>query len=324
MPSSPFLVTKPASPTSPSSVLTRLLLRLHADGLVALGSWLLVLGLALLLGGSLRFTARTLWAPVLAAALGMLCTALCRRPFYRGLGEWWPLIAMIALYMQLDPYTRLWSAQPQDARLVALDVQFLGCVPSEWLARYRRPWLTEVMALAYSSYFLLALGAAAPTYIPTLGHGQQAQLRHRQDFRAVLTAHVLALGIGFLGYLLLPARGPRYFLPTAEPLVGTFGYYEWAVAQWNAMQEVACDAFPSLHTAAAVLAIVHSLRYRRLWPPLSFLPWLIVPMAVLLVVSTIYLRMHYAVDVVAGLLVALMALLLGRRSVVAIERQRGR
>ena len=45
-------------------------------------------------------------------------------------------------------------------------------------------------------------------------------------------------------------------------------------------------------------------------------------MAVLLVVSTIYLRMHYAVDVVAGLLVALMALLLGRRSVTAIERQR--
>lgn len=284
--------------------LRRLAGLLGADGTVTVATWLVVLTLAVMLGGTLRFTARTLWAPVLAMAIAMAVAMLCRRTAFRGAREWWPLVLLIALYMQLDPYTRLVHRLPLDAQLLALDAALFGATPSELLAGLRRPWLTEVLALAYSSYFLLPLGAAAPAYIPNRATPHGRYMRHRERFRAILTAHAIALSLGYLGYMLVPARGPRYFLPTVFPLHGALGYYEWAVAQWNAMQEVTCDAFPSLHTANATLAIIHSFRNRDLFRPL---PWLITPPSVLLLMLTIYLRMHYAVDVLAGLAIAAVA-----------------
>jgi membrane-associated phospholipid phosphatase len=61
------------------------------------------------------------------------------------------------------------------------------------------------------------------------------------------------------------------------------------------------DVFPSLHTAAPVFYALHALRRARLdaswrWPSrvTAFSAWWIV-------VSTIVLRWHYVVDVVAGL-----------------------
>jgi membrane-associated phospholipid phosphatase len=218
--------------------------------------------------------------------------------------------------MQLDPYTRLVHAQPLDAQLLALDTILFGGTPGEQLTRLRSPWLTEVLALAYSSYFLLPLGAAAPAYIPSVAVPTGRRMRYRERFRAILTAHAIALGLGFVGYMLVPALGPRYFLPTPVPLHGAVGYYEWAVAQWNSMQEVACDAFPSLHSANAALAVVHGFQGRRLF---RLLPWLITPPSVLLLVSTLYLRMHYAVDVLAGLLLAALAAWLAPRLVGALH-----
>jgi membrane-associated phospholipid phosphatase len=282
-----------------------------SDGLVALIAWCSILGLALAFHGKLQFTARTLWAPALAAALGMLVCRLCGRPFWRGLGEWWPFLIMIALYMQLDPYTRLVHAQPLDAKLHALDLALFGVAPTEWLARYRHPLLTEVMALGYSSYFVLPLLSAAPSYIPTEMGPNGPRMRHREAFRGILTATVLSLFLGFLGYMLVPARGPRYFLPAPEvALRGALGYYDWAIALWNGMQEVKTDAFPSLHTATAVMAMGFSLRFRKLFRPL---PWLCFPLGISLILSTVYLRMHYVVDLFAGAAVGLLAVYAGAK-----------
>ena len=135
-------------------------------------------------------------------------------------------------------------------------------------------------------------------------------MRHREAFRSILTATVLSLFLGFLGYMLVPARGPRYFLPLPEQraLHGAFGYYDWSISLWNQMQEVKTDAFPSLHTATAVMAMVFSLRFRRLFRPL---PLLCFPLGISLILSTVYLRMHYIIDVIAGIAVGLLAVYVG-------------
>src|SRR5207245_8291738 len=57
-------------------------------------------------------------------------------------------------------------------------------------------------------------------------------------------------------------------------------------------------AFPSGHTAIAIVVLAMAARYQRrlLYPLLG--------MTVSLVVSTVYLRYHYVIDVIAGLLLA--------------------
>jgi membrane-associated phospholipid phosphatase len=57
---------------------------------------------------------------------------------------------------------------------------------------------------------------------------------------------------------------------------------------------LARDCFPSLHTGISVVMLVYVWRYRRKWL------WLYGPMTFLIVWSTMYLRFHYGIDVIAG------------------------
>ncbi|MBL9002809.1 MAG: phosphatase PAP2 family protein [Myxococcales bacterium] len=289
------LTSSPALPRE--SALRRLVDVLGIDGVAAMFFWVLILGLVVAVGGQLRFNLPVMWEPLLGALLGMVVCFLCRRPFWQGLAEWGPFVALIALYVQVEPYTRLLHGRAVDAELAAIDTFLFGGVPSEMLAPYRHPFLTELMALGYSCYLILMF-TVAPAYIPTMKDPDGTpRMRYRQAFRATQLALVLELGLGFFLYILVPARGPRYFFPDSAPLYGAFGYYDWAISGWNAMQVVTDDAFPSLHTATGVISIVFSFRLRRLFRPL---PYLAVVPATVLILSTVYLRMHYVVDVVAG------------------------
>jgi len=53
-------------------------------------------------------------------------------------------------------------------------------------------------------------------------------------------------------------------------------------------------AFPSLHAAASLVALVCAWRFARRWF------WVLLPFVLGLWVSTIYLRHHYFVDLLAG------------------------
>lgn len=104
---------------------------------------------------------------------------------------------------------------------------------------------------------------------------------------------------GLLGYVLVPAIGPMYTLhgqftvPLSQP-VALFN----REMQFMNLARVQRDIFPSMHVAISFLVWLYALRNSR---PLF---WLLSPLVLSLWVSTVYLRYHYLVDVVAGLLLA--------------------
>ncbi|HNN92430.1 MAG TPA: hypothetical protein PKI03_09180, partial [Pseudomonadota bacterium] len=85
----PLALDDPPSAAAPSAV-RRIIEVLGIDGFVALGFWVLILGMVVAVGGQLRFNLPVMWEPLLGAALGMLVCFLCRRPFWHGLAEWGP------------------------------------------------------------------------------------------------------------------------------------------------------------------------------------------------------------------------------------------
>jgi membrane-associated phospholipid phosphatase len=131
-----------------------------------------------------------------------------------------------------------------------------------------------------------------------IGHARRDLETAKKLFAGLFTIY----GIGFLGYTLLPAGGPwvalaeRYQGPLAGgPLTRL---HDWIVV--NGTNGV--DVFPSLHCALTAFALFfdrvhHPSRYRRWLFPIALL-W----------ASTIYLRYHYAVDVLAGFALAVAAL----------------
>ena len=117
---------------------------------------------------------------------------------------------------------------------------------------------------------------------------------------------LLALGflVSYLGYLLVPARGPRYLLEPLQhlPLRGLWGF-ESMQATLNRLEKDHYDCFPSGHTELTVLAcwLSRTVSQRLFW--VYFLYTLCI------VFATVYLRYHYTADLMAGGVVAVVLIL---------------
>ena len=146
-------------------------------------------------------------------------------------------------------------------------------------------------------YFLLF-----PYILVSCGR-QLARFRRAPDEAiAFYSGFFVVYALGFLGYLVVPARGPWLDMPAAftHPIAGGWltALNQSVVAQGSNR----VDVFPSLHVAASAFMLFFDRR---------FAPWryrIYFPAAVGLWISTVYLRFHYGVDVIAGALVAAIAL----------------
>ncbi|MGH7371035.1 MAG: phosphatase PAP2 family protein, partial [Candidatus Methylomirabilales bacterium] len=74
----------------------------------------------------------------------------------------------------------------------------------------------------------------------------------------------------------------------------------------NVLERFKQDAFPSGHTAIVLVVLFYARGFVR------GLFWIFLPMVVALIFSTVYLRYHYVVDVLAGILLAALCPVLER------------
>jgi membrane-associated phospholipid phosphatase len=156
------------------------------------------------------------------------------------------------------------------------------------------------MVVCYLSYFFAAAILACLVY----------WAGRRALFREFLVSLTIATTIGYVGYLLVPAVGPYLFqkdLFSGRLPGGGLPLTEQIIASVDALKGAARDCFPSLHTTHTTVVLVFAWRFRRA------VFWAYLPMALGLYISTMYLRMHYAVDVAAGFATATAGVLLGPR-----------
>ncbi len=73
----------------------------------------------------------------------------------------------------------------------------------------------------------------------------------------------------------------------------------------NALEGNKRDCFPSGHTQTVLISLWFAFKYRR---PLF---WIYLPVIIALIISTVYLRYHYVIDLVAGVAAAGITILLG-------------
>ncbi len=216
------------------------------------------------------------------------------------LRDWGPLILIMWLFQNLEPFTGIVRQTSIDAHLHQLDIALFGQEPTVWISQFTTPLLTDYMALAYGLYFITPMVLA--TALSVRG-------RH-EDFRRMSTAVVLQLGIGFFLFLCFPAGPPRYYAPLLDgafvppQLHSYFGLFELQQGAFDSADPLRMrSAFPSLHCSLALLTLLFSSRfsdavfprYPRLWFRI------VLVLVVSLWVSVIYLRHHWLVDVFAGL-----------------------
>ena len=194
--------------------------------------------------------------------------------------------AMGVTFFAMGQAVPLLGIPGSDAVLLEWDRRLLGATPAVAWEPYLRPWLEDVSMAGYLFFFFYLV--AGPAYYC---------IRDLPLFRKCIVGLFTLYGVGFIGYTLFPAGGPHRFMTFETPLHGPW-ILDWSLGIVDGASN-RVDVFPSIHFAATYYLLLFDRRHhrRRFW-------WLLLP-CVVLWFSTLYLRFHYFVDLLAGLVVAL-------------------
>lgn len=207
-------------------------------------------------------------------------------------------LLLLVSYLFLDDFLPLVNPNNLDAELHAIDLALFRFEPAVTLDRFVTPFATEWFAFFYFSYFYLVTAHIFPIAF---------YVRNERLLGEFGVGLLLLYTIGQTLYMFVPGFGPVVALAHefTHPLPSGF----WLNAVRTTVQSGGAhkDIFPSLHTAAPTFLALLSYRHRHLrgfrytWPVLAFF-------ALNIVGATLYLRWHWLIDVVAGLILAVACL----------------
>lgn len=251
--------------------------------------------LALLLAAVALFNGRVPGAGVLAlrylGVIILVAVAAAARiklpdsPAISYINVFMPLFVVLFAFDSLSSLTHHLNPSDMDPALARLDLLVFGEHPGVLLERAIHPVLTTVLQLCYTSYYFLPVTLCLILYFSG---------EHDRFDRAVFGI-VLGFFASYIGYLLVPALGPRVYIdglfnhdlmrgPLAAGINDTL----------NMLEGENRDAFPSGHTEIVLIVLTYAWAYRK------WFFWVALPLVSGLIFSTVYLRYHYFVDVAAG------------------------
>jgi membrane-associated phospholipid phosphatase len=290
---------------------------IHSTDILVIAYWCLLSIVSLFLHTRIPLW-RTIIAANIAASLVVFAFAWIARStgsrVLRWMHDWaaFPLVLFTykQIYFMIGP---LHQGKDRDQLLIAIDRALFQANPTEWLARFSNPFLTELLQIAYSLFYILIIVVGVELY----------RRRDLSQFRFYRFTMVYGFFISYFGYFSLPAVGPRFTLhdfskinvelpgliltPALRWFINFFesihGGSSNAVALTNAQR----DVFPSGHTMITLIVVILAYKYK-----LKVRHYVMVA-GMLLIMATVYLRYHYAVDILAGALLVLPCLLTSDR-----------
>jgi membrane-associated phospholipid phosphatase len=227
----------------------------------------------------------------------------------RDIHEWYiaPLVffSFKELYYMIYP---LHNGRDYDDLLIAIDRWIFSVNPTEWLTQFSHPVLTEVLQIAYTSFYFLFIIVGHEFY-------RQKQIDYFLFFMFTI---MYGFFLSYLGYFFLPAVGPRFtlhdFATLDQDLPGLLltPYLRWFVNVGESiplnvpsavsMAGTQRDVFPSGHTMMTLVLMYLSAHWNVRARHIVYV------VGSLLIIATVYQRYHYVIDLIAGLFFAILCI----------------
>lgn len=211
--------------------------------------------------------------------------------------DFYPAAFVPFVFESLGPLIPAARGGARDDLLIAADRAILGGDVTVLLQPYVTPFWAAFFYVAYATYYFLPLVLGGALW------SRDVALARRFIFTLSVCFYV-----SYAGYFTIPAYGPRTALAERHTVSLETSPVARAISRTiDELEHTKLDVFPSGHTMITVVVLmVGWRRARRLF-------WFLLPVALLLIFATMYCRYHYLVDVLAGILLAVVTVPLGER-----------
>ena len=191
--------------------------------------------------------------------------------------------AVPAMYSPAGLESTAWH---KDAALQQWDTAIFGDTPRQLMLAQPGAWVSDLMMICYFFFFYYIVGGLL-YYL----------LKDLNIFRICHVGFRTLYALGYVGNTLMPTTvqladlGPR-----------TGGWITEVGGGFIAQRTNGVDVFPSIHMAGSLFLLVFDFWHRRTHFWVALMP------TIGLWISTVYLRYHYGVDLIAGIVLAISCL----------------
>ncbi len=226
-----------------------------------------------------------------------------KRSVSRFLRFWYPVFMILFCFKEIYLIMISLDHGLYDNFLIKIDYWIFGINPSVYLNRFLNPFAVEFFQIVYGLFYVM----------PVI-YGLELYLWHRyEELKYAIFVIFFGFYLSFIGYILVPAIGPRFTLHDFHNLnteipgillantireIINFGE-SIPLGVSNPENFAQRDAFPSGHTIIIILITYLSRKIKSN----SFYFYL--PYSILLIFSTVYLRYHYVIDLIGGIPIVL-------------------
>ncbi|MDR1809113.1 MAG: phosphatase PAP2 family protein [Prevotella sp.] len=185
-----------------------------------------------------------------------------------------------------------------------IDAALFGCSPAmKFSAMLPQRIVSEIMYFGYLSYYFLFVFLFFTLFFI------KPALADRTMFYCLCSFFIF-----YAIFALIPAAGPQFYYSYPDNAVPDGYFFSHFMRDLQTAGEKPTGAFPSSHVGMTLIAMYLIYRNLRKW----FYVWL--PIAMTLIASTVYIKAHYLIDVIAAFIVTPIIFLLSKKIYGAVNR----
>lgn len=219
----------------------------------------------------------------------------------------YPVIFSGYFYSETVFYNKLFFNN-LDPLLIEYELAIFGFQPSlEFCKTFDSLIFSEIMYFGYFSFYLIIIGFILIVF-----------LKNRMSFKRDVFLLTASLYLFYFVFGLVPSEGPQFYFSLPEREVPTAYFFDKIMHFIQANGEQPTGAFPSSHVGISLIILYLAKKSIPVFFKIIF------PITILLILSTVYIKAHYLVDVIGGIIAAPIILYLSKQLFIGLNTWQSR
>lgn len=208
----------------------------------------------------------------------------------------YPLILTGYFYQETAFYNKFLFSD-FDPLLEKMDFTLFGFQPSlVFSERFSNMLFSELMYFGYFSFYLLIITLVIVFYF-----------FKNDNFLETIFYFTSSLYLFYIFFAFFPSAGPQFYYPWPENALPKAYFFDKIMHIIQHVGEQPTGAFPSSHVGISIIFLILVRKASEL------VYWISIPIVFLLILATVYIKAHFVVDVIGGVLFVPVVLYLSKR-----------